>query len=605
MQLLARRQQLQMSTINACKAFKDFSFTDSSASTGITFTHQPVEDAGKNYQAAHYDHGNGLAAADVDADGWVDLLFLTQLGENQLWKNSGGNKFENITTQAGIGMRDQISVGAAFGDIDNDGLPDLIVTTVRHGNRFFKNQGGGKFEDQTKSSGLGYSGHSAGVHFADFDLDGNLDVVVANVGVFTADTQGPGGFYRALPDAFHGHRFPSRTERSHLYRNLGNGTFEEIGRQAGLPSSGWFGDILVSDLNSDRLPDLYFLNMQGDDVFLENLGGGRFADRTPQYFQKTPWGSTGGKIFDANGDGLLDVLVTDMHSDMTKQQTTEAEGLRPDIEKRKSEAYCTVQWTEEYLQGSTNNIFGNAFYVNQGGKPLLERSDGFGLETYWPWGVSSGDLNADGFTDLFVTAGMGYPFRYAINSVLLNDGGTRFYDAEFVLGIEPRLNGRLGKIVFRLDCAEADKENPLCKDKTGPVEMPGSLSTRSSVILDIDRDGDLDIVTNEFADRPQVFVNNLTQRTTVNYLAIQLMGTKSNRHGVGGRVQLRAGGGRVMQYVDSNSGYLSQSLLPLYFGLGGSKQVEEVTVEWPSGRNQRIRDVKPKQLLKITEPNEP
>src|SRR5258708_2917352 len=152
----------------------------------------------------------------------------------------------------------------------------------------------------------------------------------------------------------------------------------------------------------------------------------------------------GVKFFDVNQDGLMDVFVTDMHSDMTSIQTKISKtDFSIAFEKRKSEAWCTAEQPDSYWQGASNNIFGNAFYLNRGNGHFEEVSDSIGAETLWPWGVSVGDLNADGFEDVFVAAGMGIGFRYGINSVLLNQNGEKFVDAEFLVGVEPRANGRV------------------------------------------------------------------------------------------------------------------------------------------------------------------
>lgn len=601
LQFLERRQAAQQTSARGRQAFHGFQFTNRVAESGIRFDHRIVEDAGKNYQAAHYDHGNGAAVADVDGDGMLDVYFTTQLGRNQLWRNLGGGRFAEITSEAGVGMENQISVGASFGDVDNDGRPDLFVTTVRHGNRLFHNLGGGRFKEVSKSAGVDYTGHSSGAVFLDSDNDGLLDLFVCNVGVYTSDEKGPGGFYRALPDAFSGHLYPERAEFSRLYKNLGGMKFQEVGREMGLHNPAWIGDATFTDLNADGYPDLYVVNMQGDDHFYENQKGRGFTDRTSALFPKTPWGAMGVKFFDADQNGLLDLFVTDMHSDMTKQQTEDAGGFRPDIEKKKSEVYCSVQWTEAYLQGASNNIFGNAFYRNLGGGRFSEVSDAIGAETYWPWGVSVGDLNADGFEDVFVTAGMGYPFRYAINSVLLNEAGIRFFDSEFLVGVEPRADGRLGKEFFTLDCSGADRTNGLCAGKTGVISVPGSLSTRSAVIFDLDNDGDLDIVTLEFNDQPQVLMSNLTERRKTHFLKIQLVGTRSNRSGLGASVKLRASGRDWTQFYDGKSGYLAQSSLPLYFGLGVAEKVESVIVRWPSGIVQTVTSPGVDRVLTVTE----
>lgn len=599
---LAERSREQELKAKEGEAFYGFQFTNQIDASGIQFENHVVDDAGKNYQAAHYDHGNGLAVADVDGDGLLDVYLTTQLGKNQLLRNLGRGKFEDITGTSGLAMEDQISVAAAFGDIDNDGKPDLFVTTVRHGNRLFKNLGGGVFKDISKEAGVNYSGHSSGAVFLDFDNDGLLDLFVTNVGVYTSDQKGPGGYYLALPDAFAGHLFPARTEFSILYRNLGGGKFSDVSKEMQLHDGSWTGDATFTDLNGDGYPDLYLLNMQGDDHYYENLGGKRFQEKTAEFFPKTPWGAMGVKFFDYNRDGRLDLFVTDMHSDMTQMQTQEALRFGSNIEKRKSEAYCSVQWTEEYLQGSSNNIFGNAFYENQGNGHFVERSDALGVETYWPWGLSVGDLNADGYEDVLVTAGMGYPFRYAINSVLLNDHGKKFYDSEFLLGVEPRREGRLGKVWFTLDCDGADKTNAMCAGKSGVIEVQGSLSSRSSAIFDIDNDGDLDVVILDFNDRPQVLISNLTEKKAIHFLKIKLIGTKSNRDGLGAAVIVKAAGRAWTQYHDGKSGYLGQSQIPLYFGLGAVEKLDSIEVRWPSGRKQLVSNPKIDAVTEMTEP---
>jgi hypothetical protein len=585
---LGLRTQLQQEQAKDKDTFYGFQFEDQISKSGIRFRHNIVDDAGLSYKAAHYDHGNGIAVADVDGDGLLDLYFTTQLGVNQLWRNRGDARFENVTAKAGIGLPNSVAVSAAFGDVDNDGDPDLYVTTVKRGNHFFENQGNGRFKDRTKESGLTYVGHSSGSTFLDFDNDGLLDLFLVNVGQYTSEERGRGGYYRALPDAFSGHLFPERTEKSVLYRNQGNNEFKDVSEEMGLQDESWSGDCTFTDLNRDGYPDLYLVNMQGDDHYYENQAGKKFIEKTSQYFPKTPWGAMGVKFFDYDRNGHMDLYLTDMHSDMTQGQTVEALKFGLKKEKTKSEAYCSIQWTEAYLQGAANNIFGNAFYSNSGSGALVEVSDQLNVETYWPWGFSVGDLNADGFDDLFVTAGMGYPFRYGINSLLLNDQGKTFFDAEFLVGVEPRSDGRTERVWFTLDCDGADKDHPECQDQTGRKEVLGTLSTRSSVIVDIDDDGDLDIITNEFNARPQFLLSNLSERAPIHYLKLRLEGSASNRDAYGATVQVTSNGQTSTQYVDGKSGYLAQSSIPLYFGLGSATAVDSITVRWPSGKIQRL-----------------
>ncbi|HEY2796866.1 MAG TPA: CRTAC1 family protein [Thermoanaerobaculia bacterium] len=590
---LAARAAAQKKDAASIRVEHAFRFTDRLPESGITFVHRITDDSGRDYKPNHYDHGTGIAIADVDGDGLPDVYFVNQIGGNQLWRNLGHGKFANITDSAGVALADRISVTATFADVDNDGDEDLYVTTVRGGNVLFLNDGKGHFRDASKESGLDYVGHSSGAVFFDYDNDGLLDLFLCNVGRYTTDAKGRGGYYVGFADAFSGHLMPERAERSRLYRNLGGGRFADVTDAVGLPQTGWSGDASFTDLDGDGFPDLYVLNMQGANHFLHNDGGKRFVDETAAHFPKTPWGAMGVKFFDFDGDGRMDLYVTDMHSDMSQE-------IGPEKENLKSE----MKWTEHFLQDGAHSIFGNAFYRSLGEGKFEEISDRIGVENYWPWGPSIGDLNADGWEDVFVAASMSFPFRYGIDSVFLNDRGERFRDAEFILGVEPRRGERTTTSWFDADCSVPQTgagAKRACVDQAGPIRVLGTLGTRSAAIMDLDGDGDLDIVTNEFNAAPQILVSDLAQRKTIHWLKVALSGTASNRDGLGAVVRVTAAG-RVQTHAhDGKSGYLSQSSLPLYFGLGSASEVERVEVLWPSGRRSVVEKPKANATLGIEE----
>src|ERR1700682_812781 len=593
---LVARKQAQLAKVSQFKVFHQFRFTDRVTESGITFVEHNVEDTGRHYKGVHYDHGTGIAVADVDGDGLYDIYFVNQVGGNELWKNLGGGKFKNITDEAGVGMPDRIHVTAAFADIDNDGAQDLYVTSVLGGNVLFKNDGHGRFKDITEQAGLGLRAHSSGAVFFDYDNDGLLDLLVCNVGKYTSDEQGPDGEYLGLPDAFQGHLHPDRFEYPVLYKNMGHDRFKDVTAEVGLRPMGWCGDASFADLNGNGYPDLYLLNMQGQNHYYQNKGGRKFVDKTDEYFPKTPWGAMGIKFFDYDNDGQMDLLVTDMHSDMFKE-------VGPDREKLKS-----AEHAPDRALGAASSKFmsGNALYHNLGGGKFEEVSDQMGVENYWPWGVSVADINADGWDDIFISSGMGFPFRYGINSMLLNNRGEKFLDAEFLLGIEPRRNGHTRTPWFVIDCSQESLEplkQMVCQGQSGQIQVMGTLSSRSSVIFDLDNDGDLDIVTNNFYAAPQVLISNLSQVKEIHWLKVVLVGTISNRNGLGATVRVRSAGHVYTKYNDGKSGYLSQSALPLYFGLGGSKKIDRVEVDWPSGRKQIVTDgLAINKAIQITEP---
>jgi len=576
---LAGRQSAQLRSADDLSAFHGFRFEDDLLRSGITFRNEVTEDSKRHYKAVHYDHGNGVAIADVDGDEKLDIYFTSQTGPNGLFRNLGDGKFEDVTARAGVALDERISVAASFGDIDNDGDPDLYVTTVRQGNVLFENDGSGRFTDIARTSGTDYSGHSSGANFFDYDRDGLLDLFVSNVGVYTTDEVGPDGYYVGVLDAFAGHQLPERSEPSILFKNLGSGRFEDVTDAMGLADDTWNGDAAVADFNEDGWPDLYLLNMQGHDAYYENAAGERFVRKSREVFPRTSWGAMGVGVLDYDNDGDADMIVTDMHSDMSAE-------IGPDVEKRKSR----MQWDEAFLRSGGNSVFGNAFFRNDGDGSFVEISDSVGAENYWPWGLSVGDVNADGYEDVFITSSMNYMFRYGVNTMLLNDGGERFHDSEFILGIEPRRDQKITGPAFTLDAAGEDKDLALVAayDLSGTVEVWGALGSRASVIFDLDDDGDLDIVTNEFNGPPMVLVSNLSAETELRYVKVELEGSSSNRSAFSTKVVVTAGASRYTKWKDGKSGYLSQSDAPLYFGLGDADRVDQIDVTWPSGKTERI-----------------
>lgn len=608
---LPARATAQAAAVRRAGVFAGFRLRDTQPESGLAFTSRVTDDSAKTFKSVHYDHGSAVALADVDGDALPDAYFVRQVGPNALWRNAGGGRFEDVTAAAGVAVPDAIGVGASFGDLDNDGDADLVATTVRAGTRLFANDGRGGFADVTGSSGLAAdaAGHGSGIVLFDYDRDGRLDLFVSMVGAYTTDVVrtasrgvdglalGPGelAFFDGRPDAFSGHLFPERAERSRLFRNLGDLRFADVTADVGLVADGWSGDAVVLDGNDDGWPDLYVLDMQGDDDYFENDGGQRFVDRSRAVFPRTPWGSMGAKVFDADGDGRLDLLITDMHSDMS-------ELVGPFDEKRKAD----MQWPESMLRTNGASIFGNALFRRQPDGAFVDDSDAAGVETYWPWGPSVGDLNADGAPDIFVTAGMGYPFRYAANSLLLAAGGA-FVDAETVVGVEPRRDGVHAAPSFDLDCDAADRGHGDCHGRTGRHTVWAALSSRSSAIADLDADGDLDVLTNENDGPPLVLVSDLAAVAPARrLLVVRLVGRASNRDGLGARVAVTAGGRTQVAAHDGKSGYLAQSALPLSFGLGEADVVERVAITWPSGVEQRIDGpIDAAAPLVVTEPAAP
>lgn len=581
-----------------------FAFTENSLTVGVDYVPQIVDDQRHRLLVNHYDHGNSVSVADVDNDGILDVYFTSQVGPNALYRGTKTGAFENITEASGTGLADRISVAASFCDTDNDGDVDLFVTSIRTGNAFLENDGTGKFVDKTAEANLEYVGHSSKGTFFDYDRDGLVDLFISNVGKFTTQenvavrhdlcNSQPNtrlSYYVGRPDAFAGHLVPELNEPSLLFRNLGNNRFEDVTEKMGLAGdTTWSGDAIAFDANNDSWQDLYVCNMQGHDCLYINENGTRFVPVTNDYLSATPWGTMGVTVADFNNNGLFDIFLTDMHSDMSVD-------VGPEKEKLKAE----VTWTEEFLQSAGRSIYGNAFFRQTASAKFEEVSQQINAENYWPWGLSNGDLNADGFQDAFLTSSMCFPYRYCTNSLLLNDKGERFLDAQFSTGVEPRAKAELIAPWFSVDFESEDADSDLRQGRDGTWVVWSATGSRSSAIFDLDNDGDLDIVTSEFNTRPQVLTSNLHLKSP-NYLKVRLTGTASNRNALGAVVKIEAGDLRQQQLNNGSSGYLSQSIMPLYFGLGENLKVDRIQVTWPTGKTQVIEGpVETRQLLEIAE----
>lgn len=502
--------------------------------------------------------------------------------------------FRDVTPEAGkIEFGDRICVGGTFSDYDNDGDQDLYVTSMRGGNVLFQNQGQGKFRDVTEEAGLTCVAHSQTAAFFDCDNDGDLDLILTNSARWTSDAfdsksryyVGPQNLWDLVvgPDCF---------EHNVLYRNQGNGTFADATEEAGLKGRGWGGDVAAFDFDEDGDQDLFVTNMFGASQFYGNDGQGRFTEVTHQVLGKTSFGAIGTKAFDFNNDGRLDLFVADMHSDMwldlatlpppssIEPQRKYRFRLGPQVEDDVLKQLAELVWMDQLEVEYADVVFGNTLYRNQGNR-LVEVSEPAGTETFWPWGAATGDFDNDGYEDVFLPSGMGYPFFYWPNALLMNNGDGTFTERAKELGIEPPRRGT--ELETRIGVKSAAR------------------SSRCAATADFDGDGRLEIVVNNFNDRPYLFKNNLPRR---NYVEFRLRGTKSNRDAIGAVVKLHFGKETMVRQVQAAGGYLSQSSKTLHFGLGDRTTIDRVEIRWPSGQRQELTEVAVGRLHEFTEPAE-
>jgi hypothetical protein len=514
-------------------------FRDVAADVGLRFEH--VNGAAGRYHLPEI-MGAGGALFDFDGDGDLDVLLLqgraldavppgnTTSGGHRLFRNdlpSGvgtapGLRFTDVTDRAGFALGDY-GMGAAVGDYDNDGDPDVYLTNFGP-NRLYRNQGSGRFADVTAAAGgLGDPRWSTSGTFSDYDADGDLDLFVANYVDFTVAgakaCSGPAGVrdycgplqFRPVPDR--------------LFRNNGNGTFTAVDEPSGITKADGPGlGVVGADLDGDRRPDFYVANDGTANQLWLNRGDGTFEDGA----------LLSGAAFNAEGqaEGSMGVALGDADNDAD-----------PDL--------------------FVTNITGesHAFYQNLGHGQFEDRRLAAGLAAptrpYTGFGTDWFDYDNDGLLDLFVANGAvaliealrGHPFPYRQkNQLLRNAGGARFRDIS----------------------AEA-----------GPAFQPAGVS-RGAAFGDVDNDGDVDVLVTVNGGPVRLLLNEARPRR--NWLSIRLEGVEDNRQALGALVGLtRPDGATLWRRAHTDGSYLSSSDPRVHFGLGATEGLATIVVEWPRG----------------------
>jgi hypothetical protein len=500
-------------------------------------------------------NGSGVAFIDYNNDGREDIFlvngsrlegFADQVAPtNHLYRNEGGGKFRDVTSDAGVG-RSGWGNGVCVGDFDNDGFEDLFVTYWGP-NVLYHNNGHGGFEDVTQHSGLPVQSKewSSGCTFFDYDRDGHLDLLVTSYMAFEmAHTPAPGNGsnceWKGMP-VFCGPRgmpFGKVT----LYHNRGDGTFDDVTVKSGIsgPQGFYAFTPIAMDLDSDGWPDVYIACDSTPSILFRNNRNGTFSDigtETGVAFNEHGFeqGGMGVAVGDIDNDGLLDMIKTNFAGDHPNVYHNIGDGIFEDI------------------------VIKAGLAVNP---------------QYVGWGIGLVDLDNDGWKDVFQVNGHVYPELDA-------RGGSEAYR-------NPRLVYRnLGKGIFEDVSAMA-----------GPG-VAEKMSSRGAAFGDFDNDGDIDVLVMNMGQAPSLLRNDLKSEN--HWIKVKLEGTKSNRSAIGAIVSLTAGGMTQTDAVLSQSSYISSNDRRLHFGLGAADHVDRFTVRWPSGAIEQFPGVAAGGLVRLIE----
>jgi enediyne biosynthesis protein E4 len=509
-----------------------FRFTDVTGQAGIQFQHNSGAFGGKFLPETL---GSGCAFLDYDGDGWQDILLVNgsdwpghkkRRTTLQLYHNNGNGTFTDVTSRAGLDV-EIYGMGVAVGDYNRDGFPDILITCVGQ-NRLFRNTGRGTFVDVTNSSGLGKrEGFSTSALWFDYDRDGLLDLFVCNYVKWSPEHD----VFCSLDGRHKSYCTPEayRGATCWLFHNRGNGTFEDVTAASGIfdSSSKSLGVALFDD-NHDGWPDLLVANDTQPNKLYRNQHNGTFKDAAVE----------AGLAFSSEGKARagMGVDVADFDNSGT-----------PGV--------AITNFDNEMI--GLYRLSGKSFedIAPQSGVGIASRNSlGFGCAFL--------DVNLDGWLDFAVANGH-------IDETVRNIRGNVGYAQP------PQLFLNRGKGMFREVAAEvgADFDRP----RVG----------RGLAYADFDRDGDLDLLITTNNGPAYLYRND--QLSGNRSIRFRLVGTKSNRDGIGAIVRVFVGGSIQSRLVKGGSSYLSQSELPLTFGLEKRDRIDRVVIDWPSGRTEEYK----------------
>jgi enediyne biosynthesis protein E4 len=520
-------------------------FADVTSAAGIRFKHNNGA-FGKKFLPETM--GSGVAFLDVDNDGWQDLFFVNSMdwpghaktkSYPALYRNNKNGTFTDITRQAGL-MVEMYGLGVAAGDYDNDGNIDLYLTALGP-NRLFRNTGGGKFVDVTAKAGVGDPGFSASALWFDYDRDGRVDLYVANYVEWSLDKDlfctldGKTKSY-CTPESYKG-------QSPTLYRNKGDGTFENATRRAGLydPSSKALGVAMI-DYNNDGFQDLFVANDTQPNRLYQNKGGAGFVDV----------GMTAGVAFNEAG-----VARAGMGVDATDYDGTGRESL------------IIGNFSNEMMALYTNE--GTGLFIDEAPTSTIGKASLLTLT----FACFFFDVDLDGLMDIF-----------AANGHVADDIGA----------VQPKVKYAQPPHLFRN--LGSKKFEPLAPKLGAAFAVP--VVGRGAAYGDYDNDGDLDLVITANNGPARLLRNDGGNRNHA--LRVTLIGTTSNRDALGARVRVTTDAGGVRwTTVKSGSSYCSQSELPVTLGLGSATNVKAIEVTWPNGRVERLPGTQAGQAVTIQE----
>jgi len=552
--------------------------------SNVYFANNLVESDSLNYFTYSYLYmGGGVSAGDINNDGLIDLYFTGNMVPNKLYLNKGNFQFEDISEAAGVAGDNRWYTGVTMTDVNNDGFLDIYCSV---GGKFgpkenvlYINNGDLSFTDKAGDYGIDDQGNSVQGTFFDYDLDGDLDLYVANY---------PPTNFNA-PNSYYQYKQANVTdiESDNLYRNEGD-RFIRATEEAGLKSFGLSLSATVGDINQDGWPDLYVSNdFSTPDYFYINNKNGTFSEQSRQLMKNTSFYGMGVDIADFNNDQLLDIFQVDMTAQDNRRSKANMAGMDATL------FWSTVNsgFHYQYMQ---NSLQMNNGTINDSLPDFSNIARLAGISsTDWSWGPLMADLDNDGWKDIFIANGT----RREINNKDYFKAWEKSPSKSDSL-LERSLNIPTEKIknfIYR------NTKNLGFEEVGDTWGLAYKGWSNGSVYADLDNDGDLDIVTSNIDDYASIFENGASEIN--NHITLRFNGSPENVFGVGVKVTVETESTTQFQEMTLTRGFQSSIAPQLHFGLGQADSISSIRVQWPDSRVTVLEGVNVNQLLTVDHKN--